>query len=129
MTPEGKIEKYFIKRVKETGGEQRKLKWIGRNGAPDRLAWWPPKLSVECRSSENVIPGDIVPVFAFVELKRPKKGAEDRIRLLDQEADYFNKQQRDMTEAQRLEAATKTSVTTNGTVKYEVVGVDVEKLT
>ena len=77
MTPEGKIEKYFIKRVKETGGEQRKLKWIGRNGAPDRLAWWPPKLSVECRSATNVIPGDIVPVFAFVELKRPKKGAED----------------------------------------------------
>ena len=41
MTPEGKVEAYLIARVKETGGRQRKLQWIGRRGAPDRMVWWP----------------------------------------------------------------------------------------
>lgn len=34
---ESKIETYLIKRVKEHGGAVRKLKYIGRNYAPDRL--------------------------------------------------------------------------------------------
>lgn len=42
-TPEGKIEEYLVDRVRATGGKIRKLKWIGRNGAPDRMVWWPPK--------------------------------------------------------------------------------------
>ena len=41
MTPEGKIEAYLHKRVNETGGEWRRLQWIGRNGAPDDIVWWP----------------------------------------------------------------------------------------
>ena len=40
-TPEGKIEAYLVERVKETGGRIRKLKWLGRNNAPDRILWWP----------------------------------------------------------------------------------------
>jgi hypothetical protein len=38
---ESAIEKYFIERVTETGGETRKVIWPGRKGAPDRLAGWP----------------------------------------------------------------------------------------
>jgi hypothetical protein len=38
---ESEIEKYLVKRVKELGGEVRKVKWIGRRGAPDRLAMFP----------------------------------------------------------------------------------------
>lgn len=34
---ESEIEKYLVKRVKALGGECRKVKWIGRNGAPDRV--------------------------------------------------------------------------------------------
>lgn len=34
---ESEIEDYLVKRVKELGGEVRKLKWIGRVGAPDRF--------------------------------------------------------------------------------------------
>ena len=41
MTPEGKIQAYLVKRVHETGGAYRRLQWIGRNGAPDVIAWWP----------------------------------------------------------------------------------------
>ena len=38
---ESEIEKYLVKRVKELGGEVRKVKWIGRRGAPDRLVMFP----------------------------------------------------------------------------------------
>jgi hypothetical protein len=58
-TPESRVEKHFVERVKATGGFVRKLKWIGRNGAPDRIVWWHKHPAV----SANPI---------FVELKRPK---------------------------------------------------------
>jgi hypothetical protein len=35
------IEAYLVKRVKAMGGEVRKVKWIGRNFAPDRLVVLP----------------------------------------------------------------------------------------
>jgi len=59
-TPEGIIEDYFVKRVRETGGKVRKLKWIGKNGAPDRMVWWP-----------TIGPG--LGRVCFVELKAPGK--------------------------------------------------------
>ncbi|MEQ1519703.1 MAG: VRR-NUC domain-containing protein [Aestuariivirga sp.] len=40
------IEKAFTAKVKAAGGEIRKVKWIGRKGAPDRvvmlngMVWW-----------------------------------------------------------------------------------------
>jgi hypothetical protein len=51
MTPEGRIEAYLKQQVERTGGSIRKLAWVGRRGAPDRLIWWPG------------------PSFAFVEVK------------------------------------------------------------
>lgn len=33
-------EAYLVRRVKETGGETRKVKWPGRRGAPDRFIGW-----------------------------------------------------------------------------------------
>ena len=35
------IEKHLVKRVKELGGECRKVVWQGRRGAPDRLVMLP----------------------------------------------------------------------------------------
>ena len=35
MTPEGKIEAYLHARVEAAGGFWRRVKWIGRNNAPD----------------------------------------------------------------------------------------------
>lgn len=35
------IERYLIARVKALGGEVRKVKWIGRRSAPDRLVLLP----------------------------------------------------------------------------------------
>lgn len=39
---ESTIENYLVERVKAMGGEVRKVKWIGRHGAPDRLVMLPP---------------------------------------------------------------------------------------
>lgn len=35
------VEAYLVKRVKEIGGEIRKVGWIGRRGAPDRFVMTP----------------------------------------------------------------------------------------
>jgi len=40
---EGDIEQYLVDRAKALGGEVRKVKWIGRHGAPDRLVMSPGK--------------------------------------------------------------------------------------
>lgn len=49
---EAEIEDYLVNRVLELGGEVRKTRWIGRNGAPDRIV---------------MLAGHTI----FIELKRP----------------------------------------------------------
>jgi hypothetical protein len=34
------VEEYLVDEVKKAGGQSRKLQWVGRAGAPDRLVWW-----------------------------------------------------------------------------------------
>ena len=41
MTPEGVVQAHLKRRVSATGGEYRRVKWIGRKGAPDCFVWWP----------------------------------------------------------------------------------------
>lgn len=41
------IEAYLVKRVRELGGEIRKVKWIGRNSAPDRVVMLPQEAYVD----------------------------------------------------------------------------------
>lgn len=38
---ESTIESCLVQRVKALGGEVRKVKWIGRNSAPDRIVMLP----------------------------------------------------------------------------------------
>jgi hypothetical protein len=67
---ESVVESHLVKRVEETGGLCRKVQWIGRRGAPDRLVGWPPE----------VMPGGLALSrkgwHALIETKRPAKGAE-----------------------------------------------------
>ena len=57
---ETRIENYLRKRVKELEGETRKLKWINRIGAPDRLVWLPgwryPKMPEMKRPGKDLEP-------------------------------------------------------------------------
>ena len=73
------IEAHLVKRVKELGGEVRKVQWVGRIGAPDRLVMLP------CRSEKLVkafkhfaLPTDTIKPSQtiWVELKAP--GAKPR---------------------------------------------------
>lgn len=38
---EREVEAYLCKRVRELGGEVRKVQWVGRHSAPDRIAMLP----------------------------------------------------------------------------------------
>lgn len=50
--PEAKVENYLRKRVKETGGKIRKLRFVGRAGALDNLIWYkfPQVAVIECKA-------------------------------------------------------------------------------
>lgn len=61
------IEAYLVKRVKELGGEVRKLKWIGRNGAPDRVVMLP---------AVALYYGEPLSLVIWVELKAPGETAK-----------------------------------------------------
>lgn len=68
MTRERDIEDYLVERVKALGGEVRKVKWIGRHGAPDRLVMLPPT-----PLGEGIrLPGKTL----WVELKAPGEKAK-----------------------------------------------------
>lgn len=58
---ESDIEKYLVARIKALGGECRKVQWVGRRGAPDRLV---------------MLPADQPLTTAWIELKRPGEVAE-----------------------------------------------------
>lgn len=62
------IEAELVKRVKALGGEVRKVKWIGRNGAPDRLVMLPYGVDWAARGWPHR--GGVV---LWIELKRPGK--------------------------------------------------------
>ncbi len=65
---ESVIEAHLVKRVKELGCEVRKVQWIGRNGAPDRLVMLPGRdlYDYGYRSGRTI----------WVELKAPGEKAE-----------------------------------------------------
>ena len=66
---ESLIEEYLVEQVKLAGGECRKVKWIGRRGAPDRLAMLP---EVVGRFDWDGTPGRTI----WVELKAPGEKVE-----------------------------------------------------
>lgn len=76
---ESQIEKHLVARVKALGGEVRKVKWIGRRGAPDRLVLLPTWVGRE-RTERMTSPLYGSPdrcAHPLVELKRPGLDAED----------------------------------------------------
>lgn len=77
------IEDYLVKRVKAIGGELRKVKWIGRRGAPDRVLMLPP--SYGCRRTiwvELKAPGKAPEPHQFREHKRMRRQGQ-RVEVVD----------------------------------------------
>lgn len=79
---ESTIENYLCDRVKDLGGEVRKVKWIGRNGAPDRLVMLP----FHSRSGPwSACPTIWVELKATGEKAKPhQKREHERMRLMGQ---------------------------------------------
>lgn len=71
---ESVIEAHLVKRVKELGGEVRKVQWPGRRGAPDRLVMLP--LLVFDWGDLGSKPYPREPQTIWVELKAPGKTPE-----------------------------------------------------
>lgn len=69
---ESDIEKYLVKRVKAAGGECRKIQFIGRPGAPDRLVMLPGRTA----HAGGALAFVALPQTIWIELKAPGKKAE-----------------------------------------------------
>lgn len=68
------IEAYLVKRVKELGGEVRKVRWVGHRGAPDRIVMLPSRDAEG--PDEFGFPMTYGPMTLWVELKAPGKKPE-----------------------------------------------------
>lgn len=67
------IERTLVKRVKAAGGDVRKMMWVGRRGAPDRLVMLPGRnLLVELKA-----PGGRISRLQEVEHKRLRAAGFD----------------------------------------------------
>lgn len=67
------IERALVKRVKAAGGDVRKMMWVGRRGAPDRLVMLPGRnILVELKA-----PGGRISRLQDVEHKRLRAAGFD----------------------------------------------------
>lgn len=89
---ESSIEAYLVRRVKALGGEVRKVSWIGRRGAPDRLVMLPVFVLRGGRYAHNREPQTI-----WIELKAPGKKPEphqlrehERMRAMGQRVEVID---------------------------------------
>lgn len=64
---EAEIEQYLVDRVMVIGGEVRKVKWLGRRGAPDRCVMLPASTKAQFGEGGQTI---------WIELKRPGARAD-----------------------------------------------------
>lgn len=73
MTPAAKLQKYLRARVEASGGFYRKLRWEGRDGAPDCFIWWHAK-QPRCAFIEVKAGEDRVTTLQNVEMTRLASG-------------------------------------------------------
>lgn len=76
---ESDIEQHLVERVRSLGGEVRKVKWIGRNGAPDRLVMLPDRtIWIELKA-----PG-LAALFPHTPHERQQHREHERMRKMGQ---------------------------------------------
>lgn len=91
------IERHLVARVKARGGEVRKVQWIGRRGAPDRLVMLPSRYTYLVNASTGISKHFQQALTVWVELKAPGKKAEphqlrehDRMRRMGQRVEVID---------------------------------------
>lgn len=78
---ESDIEAHLVARVKELGGEVRKVQWVGRQGAPDRLVMLPRRHSAIWVELKNP---DTVKTFPANHHERKQHREHERMRKMGQ---------------------------------------------
>jgi len=90
MTLEYTIEEYLIVTVNSLGGEIRKVKWLGRRGAPDRVIMLPAALGKgETIWVEVKKPGGLA-TFPKGELERAQYREHERMRKMGQRVEVID---------------------------------------
>lgn len=85
---ESDIEQHLVERVRSLGGEVRKVKWIGRNGAPDRLVMLPDRtVWVELKA-----PG-LAALFPHTPHERQQHREHVRMRAMNQRVEVVDSYQ------------------------------------
>ena len=89
---ESKIEEYLVKKVEALGGEVRKVQWVGRANAPDRVVMLPAGklnwLGVSCIWVELKNPGTIK-TFPANAHERAQHREHERMRKLGQRVEVI----------------------------------------
>lgn len=76
---ESAVEDHLVKRVRELGGEVRKVQWIGRRGAPDRFVMLPGVgIWVELKNPDTIL------TFPAGPHERAQHREHERMRALGQ---------------------------------------------
>lgn len=78
------IEEYLCARVRAMGGEVRKVRWVGRNSAPDRRVMLPGR----CCWVELKAPGK-VPTRAQLREHARMRAAGERVEVVDSLAQVY----------------------------------------
>lgn len=84
---EADIEAYLTKRVRELGGECRKVTWQGRKGAPDRLVMLPKEAYVDdahCAIWVELKAPGLATLFPHTPHERQQHREHERMRAMGQ---------------------------------------------
>lgn len=66
------VERHLVRRVMELGGEVRKVQWVGRRGAPDRVVMLGTRVSFDAAPGSRTVRRTVKPALSvWVELKAP----------------------------------------------------------
>lgn len=82
---ESSIEAYLVRRVREVGGECRKVSWQGRKGAPDRLVMLPPRYREENPTTWVELKAEgLAALFPHTPHERQQHREHERMRAMGQ---------------------------------------------
>lgn len=89
---EAHIERHLVRRVKELGGEVRKVAWVGRQGAPDRLVMLPAETYVDdqhCCIWVELKNPDTIKTFPANAHERAQHREHERLRKMGQRVEVI----------------------------------------
>lgn len=82
MVRESDVEQYLVDRVKNLGGEVRKLAWVGRSSGPDRAVGVPPQKHAGIQALVEMKNPDTIETFPADARERAQAREHTRLRAV-----------------------------------------------